>query len=241
MPIETSELKPFKTYKHIELRKLSDREISWKSFLPREILGGDYLVRVLRDNDNEFKKSATLWQRGFSEIFGGPYDFLLYAEQYRKIFGEGKEFLKDEWFSFVVEYEDDLAGGVLLRMNRKNMSIEWSLATVDPLHRNKHLFRPIVEITDEITNSSGAEYAYIYSTTFHEFTQILAMERGFTIRGIMPGLILAWIKNDSYYRHPIVYMDKFYNGGGNVSTREMELVPQAKKLWELISKFEKLA
>jgi hypothetical protein len=239
MSIDPSKLKPFRTYNGIELRKLSDREISWKPFVPREILGGHYIVRSLRDNDDEFINSATLWQRGFPEIYGGPYDFLLYPEKYRDIFGYGKDFLEGEWFSFVVEYDDDLVGSVLLHMDRKNMSIGWSLATVDPLHRHKHLFRPIVQITDEVTNNSGAEYAYIYGATFHEFSQILALENGFTIRGIIPGFILAWIKDDRYYRHPVVYMDKFYNGGEKMSTREMRLVPHAKELWDLMCKFEK--
>lgn len=239
MSIEKGKLKPFKTYENIEFRKLSDRDIGWKTFSPRKIRGDDYLVRPLRDDDNEFIKSATLWQRGFSEIYGGPYDFLLYPKKYRGIFGEKMQFLNGEWFSFIVEYEDNLVGGVLLHMNKKNMSVEWSLATIDPLHRHQHLFRPLVQITDEVTASSGAEYAYIYSATFHKYSQILALERGFTIRGIIPGYILSWITNDSYYRHPIVYMDKFYNGGENMSTREMDLVPPAKELWDLISKFEK--
>ena len=194
------------------------------------------IVELKRDNE-DFKKSAKLWRRSFPELYGGSYDFLLYPEQYEYIFGKGNRFLKHEWFLFVIENENDLVGASLLHMNPKNMSIEWSLAVVDSLHRNKNLFRPIVETCDDITKKSGAEYAFMYAATFHKISQKIAIDIGFTIRGVMPGFILAWMKNNMYYRHPIVYLDKFYNGGEKVSAMEMKLVPQANELWNMICKF----
>jgi hypothetical protein len=234
-----NDLEPFKKYKDIEFRKLSDREISWKPFNPIRILGGDYLIRMLKNDNRDFKKSAKLWRKSFAELYGGPYDFLLCPDEYVNIFGKGNKFLEGEWFLFVIEYENDLVGASLLHMNAKNMAIEWSLAAIDPSHRNKNLFRPIVEICDEITKNSGAEYACMYAATFHKISQNIAIEIGFTIRGVIPGFILAWNGDDMYYRHPIVFMDKFYNDGEKLSTRDMALSSQAKEVWDLIQRFEK--
>jgi hypothetical protein len=60
---------------------------------------------------------------------------------------------------------------------------------------------------------------------------------GFKIVGIMPGFIAKWMRGDGYYRMPVVWAQKFYNGAEKMVPEEMELIPEAKKLWDVISAF----
>jgi hypothetical protein len=249
--LDMSKYKPFKVYEEIETRKIKDRRMKWASFEPQRY--GPFTIRPIKDDREEFEKTADMWRRSFPELYGGLYDFLLYPEQYPIILGEREEFLKGEWFLLVGEEESTnrITGGHLMRMFSQNMAIEWSVAAIDPGYRRRT--RPdiremwesrsresrvgLLRLYDDFTERCGAEYAYTFLTTAHTATQEDMLSVGFKIVGIMPGFIAGWMRGDEYCRIPVVWAQKFYNGAEKMVPDEMELIPEAKKLWDVISAF----
>lgn len=221
--------------------------MKWASFEPQRY--GSFIIRPIKNDGEEFKKTADMWRISFPEMYGGLYDFLLYPDQYPIILGEGEEFLKGEWFQIVNEDESTnrIAGGNLMRMFPQNMAIEWSVAAADPDYRRR--MRPdlremwesresrvgLLRLYDDFIERCNAEYAYTFLTTAHPATQENALSIGYKMVGIMPGFIAGWMKGAEYYRMPAVWAQKFYNGAEKMVPEEMELVPEAKKLWDVIS------
>jgi hypothetical protein len=233
--LDMSKYKPFRVYRGVETRKIKDRKIGWASFEPQRY--GSFITRPIRDDREEFQKTADMFRRGFPELYGTAYDFLLYPERYPIILGEGEGFLKGEWFLFIAEEEgsNKIVSGSLMRMLPQNMAIEWSVGARDPDYRMRGLGKFNMKIYDRFTKRCGAEYAYTFMYTAHTASQKLVREIGFVPVGIMPGFIAGWCGDDSYNRISVVWAQKFYNGAEKMVPEEMELIPEAKKLWDIIS------
>jgi RimJ/RimL family protein N-acetyltransferase len=235
--LDMSRYKPFKVYEGIETRKINERRMGWVDFKPQRY--GPFLTRAIKEDKEEFEKTADMFKRSFPELYGTLYDFLLYPEQYPAILGDGEVFLKGEWFLFVTEDGrlNKIISGILFRMIPQNMAIELSVGAHDPEYRVKGLGKFNVRLFDNWMKRCGAEYAYTFLYTAHTASQKMMREAGFVPVGIMPGFIAAWCGNDSYNRASVVYAQKFYNGAEKMVPEGMELTPEAKKLWDVISTF----
>jgi hypothetical protein len=119
----------------------------------------------------------------------------------------------------------------------QNMAIEWSVGATDPRLRGKGIQKFRLKLLDEFTERCGAEYAYAFCATYHKATQENLLNVGFRVVGIMPGFIAGWMGGDSYYRIPVIWMQKFYNGAERMIPNDEEwmMMPEAKKLWDVIS------
>lgn len=220
-----SKYRPFKIYKTLEMRKLSERNACWKEFGPRD--AGEFIIRELRDDQKEFRDTAETFREGFPELYGSLYDFLLYEEKYHDFLGKGTNFLRDEGYMMVAEDKKnkEIASALYLHLFKKNLSVELSAGVVRPRYRRASVFRKILKLADEAVTASGVEYAYGYAATFHPVSQKMLRELGFIDRGIIPGFLLVWMGDDRYYRHPTVFLDKFYNGGEKVTPTELIISP----------------
>lgn len=229
--------KPFRTYEGIETRKIKDRKMAWASFETKTY--GDYLMRTIKEDKEEFKKVANLFRKSFPELYGGLYDFLLYPDQYPLILGEGEEFLKGEWYITVTEHKNNIVAAGLYRMFPRNMAIEWSVGATDPTYREKGMQKFRMKVMDEFIERCGVEYAYGFCATYHKASQENLLSLGFKVVGVIPGFIAGWMDGDSYYRMPVVWMQKFYNRAEKMIPNDEEwiMIPEAKRLWDIISSF----
>lgn len=227
--------KPYKDYRGLcKFKSIKDKNMSW-SIMEKYVLNGKYLIRPLREN--EIDEVVEIYRIGFPEVYGNThYEVVLWSDTLKDILGTGNKFMNGDWFLIVVEKleEKKLIGAMLNSMDKGNMSICWELAAVHPEYRGtKGLFKAMCIYNDELSKKTGAEYASAAASTFHSKSQIILKELGWKVRAVIPGLIAAWNHDNKYYRHPVVYLDKFYNDGKDLVPKEMDLIPEAEKIFKL--------
>ena len=217
-----SKYQPFKVYKGLETRRIKDKNIKWAEFERKSY--GNYIKRAIKEDAEEFGKTADLFRRAFPELYGNVYDFLLYPERYPIVLGEGRNFLTGEWYMTVTEYENDIVAAEIYKMFPQNMTIELAVGATDPRHRGRGLQRFSVKEVDRFVERCGAEYAYAACVVYHKASQDNLLEVGYRVEGITPGFISHWMKGDEYYRAPHVWMGKFYNGAERMVPDEKEWI-----------------
>lgn len=227
--------RPYKDFRGLcSFRSLNDRKMSWP-VMEREVLDGKFILRPVREY--ELEEIVEVYRVGYPDVYGKyPSESVLWPDTLRELLGTGDDFMKGDRYLFVAEERNDnrLIGAILPSMDRGNMSVHGALAVIHPDHRGtKGLFRAMLTYMDDLFEKTGAEYGYNPVATFHTKTQIILKELGWKVRGVVPGYYLMWNYEDKYYRQPQVIMDKYYNGGEELVPKEIDLIMEAKKMYEL--------
>ncbi|MFQ6072645.1 MAG: hypothetical protein ACE5KT_08105 [Methanosarcinales archaeon] len=233
--LDMSKYKPYKDYRGLcEFRSIKERKMSWPT-MEKYVLDGKYLIRPLRED--EIDEVVEIYRVGFPELYGNTFHGIaLWSDTLRKLLETENGFMKGDWSVYVAEKLDEkkLVGAMLIRMDKGNMSIHWESGVIHPDYRGtKGLFRAMCIYNDELSEKSGAEYSSVLAATFHSITQIIFKELGWKIRGVFPGFLLSWNHEDKYYRRSVVIFDKFFNDGEELIPKEMDLIPEAEKIFKL--------
>ena len=116
-------------------------------------------------------------------------------------------------------------------MDEKNMAIEWAPVIISKTCYSESLCEAVFGFIEQFLAQTGAEYVFALVPVFDRSMQTLLKKLGFTVRGVIPGLILAWAGDESYCRNSIVYMDKFYHDGQKLAVEPKDLIPEAKAVY----------
>jgi len=229
MPIRMNELKPLPLFSTVKKKALDDRAISWKHIPQYKIFdaGNKYILRSMVDEETEFEHVAELWRENASYLFAGPYEFVLDSGTYPEIFKKGPTFMTGNWFMLVIEYEERIVGASLLNIDTKNMAIEWAPVIISKTCYSASLCEIVYGFIGQAIEQTGVEYVFALVPAFDRSMQTMLKKLKFSIRGVIPGLILAWAGDNSYCRNSIVYMDKFYNEGNAIAVPPSDLLPEA--------------
>ena len=228
-----NELKPNPYLKAKLKKQLFDKTISWKHFPEYKIFDGGrrFVLRTMQDDPAEFERVAALWRENASYLFRGPYEFVLDPATYPQIFSKGPTFMMGKRYMFVIEFEDEITGAAVLNMDEKNMAIEWAPVIISKTCYSESLCEAVFSFIEQYLGQTGAEYVFALVPVFDRSMQSLLNKLGFKVRGVIPGLILAWAGNESYCRNSIVYMDKFYNDGQELAVEPKDLIPEATRVY----------
>ncbi|MCX9073476.1 MAG: hypothetical protein OIN88_02300 [Candidatus Methanoperedens sp.] len=237
---DISKYKPYKDYRGLcRFKSLKEKKMSWPA-MEKYVLDGKYRLRPLRED--EIDEIVEIYRTGYPELFGNThYEFVLWSETLIKVLNTENGFMEGDWFLNALENVDEkkLVGALLINMDKGNMSVHWQSGVIHPDYRGaKGLFMAMCEYNDEFCEKAGAEYGYMTANTFHIKTQIVLKELGWKIRGIFPGNVCMWNHKDEYYRHSVVFFDKFFNEGEKLVPKEIDLIPEAKKIYKLYEEIE---
>lgn len=232
---DMSKYKPYKDYRGLcKFKSLKERKISWP-IIEKNVLDNTYRLRPLREDEIDI--IVEIYRVGFPELYGNTYHGVaLWPDSISNLLRTEQGFMKGDWFVYVAEKIDEkkLVGVMLIRIDKGNMSIHWESGVIHPDYRGiKGLFRSMCVFNDEISENAGAEYSNVIIATFHPISQVLLKELGWKIRGIFPGFLLSWNHEDKYFRRSIVYFDKFFNNGKELVPKDIELIPDAEKIFKL--------
>ncbi|MFQ6051261.1 MAG: hypothetical protein ACE5K4_06165 [Candidatus Hydrothermarchaeota archaeon] len=243
MKLDMSKYRPFKEMgKTCKTRKIRDKRVIWPDFSSKPFFKGKYRVRMIGRDDVE--EVAELWRQSYPEIYGSPYEFILFPEEY-----EEKVALKETWerdrinkkhcMPVVEEIETrKLVTVAMLTKEDKNLEIEYSMLGTHPDYREKRITYGLGWAIREKIEESGAEYITAFLETWHDITQMMALRGGMKIAGIFPGRFTRWQGNQREYRGCVVYVYSFIGQGEDYSTKpdEWVLYPEVRELWEEIEK-----
>jgi len=219
--------------------KFSDTLPQWPDFEPL-MLSDNYKLRLLKEDKVDFLNYAKMWKKSYPALYRGVANYILYPKNYLSLFGKGEDFMKHYFFAFVFEdvRNSKIFGGCLLCLDRNNHSANAVLLGIIPSYRNKvttaRFLYKFVDIYDKFVEKSGVEYGWAGAITHHKISQKLLSHVGYKVKGIIPGISISSINNFYYRRDNYVYMDKFYNNGDKKYPEEMDLIPEARKIWDFM-------
>ena len=217
----------------------SDPLTAWPDFAPLKLINDKYTLRLLREDVKDFLSFSRFWLESYPDLYGGIINDILYPEYYRRLFGQRETFLKGFYSAFV--FEDNMAGkifgGSLTFMDFTNRTAQAVIMAVSPSYRHKYDIGKFLylyaEHYDRFLEASGVEYAWVAAVAKHRVTQKLLKHIGYKVRGVIPGMGIASINKVHYRRENYVYMDKFYNQGSKRIPLKMDLIPEARKIFEV--------
>ena len=228
--LDMSKCKPYKDYKGL-CKFRSFKEM--KMFLPaieKYGLEGKYLFRPVRQH--EIDDVVEIYRVGYPDLYGNTnHHFIFWHDTLLEFLDSNKDQLL-----IVAEKLDEkkLVGAIRIKMDKGNMSIHWEHGVIHPEYRGKKLFREMCVYCDELSEKTGAEYGSIMAATFHIATQKVLKDLGWKVRGILPGSVICWNYEDKYYRHSLVYFDKFFNGGEELVPKRIDMIPEVELVSECL-------
>jgi RimJ/RimL family protein N-acetyltransferase len=235
--LDITKYKPYKDYRGTcKFKPMKERKILWPKIDKKYILGDKYVLRPIEEN--EIDEIVSIYREGLPEVYNNfDYDSILWPERLSKELQSGKGFMKGDVILIVAEKLDEkkLVGAAMLKKNEQNMSIYLEHGVVHPEYRRQKIFKEICSFLDKIIENTGAEYASALAVTFHSATQKVLESLGWNTRGIFPGAIVVWNHESNYYRHSLIYFDKFYNSGEELVPKDMELTPKIKSVSACLS------
>ncbi len=246
MMLDMSKYRPFKEMgKTCKTRKIKEKKVIWPDFTLGPFLNGKYRVRMIGRGDVE--EVAELWRQSYPELYGSPYEFVLFPEEYEEKVAlretwDGDRLNKKHCMPVVEETETrKLVTVALLTKEDKNLEIEYSLLGTHPDYRKKRFTYGLGWAIREKIEESGAEYLTAFLETWHDITQILALRGGSRLAGIFPGRFTRWQGNQQEYRGCVVYIYNFIGEGEEYSTKPEEwmLSPEIRELWEALEKINR--
>jgi hypothetical protein len=234
--LDINKYKPYKDFRgQCKFKSFTEKKMSWPKIENKYILDNKYILRPIKED--EIEEIVEVYREGYPDVYGNPeYEIVLCSESLLKKLQSDNGFMKGDHLLIVIENLDEkkLVGATGIRMNLGNMSIHWEYGVIHPNYRGKKLFKELSVYLDKISENTGAEYGSMLAVTFHSITQKVLEELGWKTRGIFPGAILTWNYEDKYYRATPIYFDKFYNGGEELSPKEMEITSKVEKVLECL-------
>ncbi len=218
----------------VELR--TDCEpIDWLPFKEVKFLDSQnekIVIRAARNTHKDLEGAAQVFQTGFSVIRGSEFEILLQPGGFPLILGEGENFNKGDKFMMVAEHvpSGSIVAAEILNMWKRQRNVEILVITVHEDYQERGIGRKFQEVCDEYFGECGVEMAFVWAAAEHPVTQKLFLERGFTVRAVVPGFYRIWAGGNKYRRTIEVFAQKFYDGADKMSTRYLDLVPQAEVL-----------
>lgn len=204
----------FKMYPYIPTLPWKGKRFFWKPFSARV---DGFRMRVLKPEDAV--AVSRLWAWGFPELYLGTYGFVMDPRQYQMFFG-------DEWRMFVFETtgrNSQVVGAWLLRMDKLNLSVDFTLVVVHPDFRRHGLLFATTKVLDNYVNACGVELATVACATFHVATRKVFRRLGFHAVGILPGAIRANVLRCRYRRDSVELLYKLYGAADEITTPITEL------------------
>lgn len=236
MKFDITKYKPYKDYGgQCKFKSIKEKKMVWPKTDKKYILGNRYVLRPIEED--EIEEIVQVYREGLPEVYGNyEFDSILWFDRLSKELQNENGFMKGDILSIVVEKVDEkkLVGSLMLKKNNQNMSIYWEHGVIHPEYRRQKIFKELCIYCDNITENTGTEYASALSVTFHNVSQKVLESLGWKTRGIFPGAIALWNHEDKYYRHSLIYFDKFYNGGEELVPKDMELTPKIESILECL-------
>lgn len=202
-----------------ETRRLEDRVLSWEDFEEKveDKQGNVYSMHHLDfDDEDKVEQTAGLYRQGFPELFGGPYQDLLFPSRYSGI--------NEQMKIFVLEKDESVIAAMAVTPSEQNMSVEYSAGVTHPDFRRRGLGRKFRIIIDQLIEQSGCEFSVNYCATFHTATQRIFEGLSFTRVGVIPGLMLANVGDGEYARDSAMMYVKLYGHADNLCPTEVREV-----------------
>ena len=235
--LDITKYRPYKDYRgQCKFKSMTEKKLVWPKIDKKYILENKYVLRPIEED--EIEEIVQVYREGLPEVYGNyEFDSILWSDRLSKELQNDKGFMKGDVLSIVAEKLDDqkLVGSVMIKMSHENMSIYLEHGVVRPGYRGQKIFKELCTYCDKIIENTGTEYASALAVTFHSATQKVLESLGWNTRGIFPGAIAIWNHEDKYYRHSLVYFDKFYNDGEELVPKDMELTPKITSVLECLA------
>jgi ribosomal protein S18 acetylase RimI-like enzyme len=192
----------------------------------------EILIRAARNTNRDLAGAAQVFQTGFPVIRGSEFEILFQPEGFPLLLGADQAFNKGDKFMLVAEHVPSgrIVAAEILSMWKKQRNVEILVITVHEDFQERGIARKLQEVCDEYFEECGVEMVFVWAAAEHNVTQRLFLERGFTIRAVIPGFYRIWAGGNKYRRTIEVFAQKFYGGADKMSTRHLELVPEAEDL-----------
>lgn len=236
MELDINKYKPYKDYRgQCKFKSMAEKKMEWPKADKKHILNDRYILRPIKED--EIEEIVQVYREGLPEVYNNyEFDSILWPDRLSKELQNEKGFMKGDVLLIVAEKLDEqkLVGSTMMKMSYENMSIYWEHGVILPEYRGQKIFKEMCLYCDKITENTGTEYASAKAVTFHSVTQKVLESLGWKTRGIFPGAIALWNHEDKYYRHSLIYFDKFYNGGEELIPKYMELTPKIESVLECL-------
>jgi hypothetical protein len=222
-----------------DLRSDDDPPPAWAEWDESVICDGTRTVRPLREDEQEWLAYAAMWRESYPEIRGSTTEYVLDAARYPEVFGEGETWMKGRHLAVaLVDLEADLPfGGAAFVLEPEERSAQAVLMGVLPGYRRQirtaRTLQLLFEGYDDVLERSGVDYGWCLATARHRMTQQLFHRVGWTVRGVIPGMQRSYVGLGMHRRDAVVFMDKLYNRGPAISKPPAELIPSARRIWEV--------
>ena len=232
------EKNPFKYIPYENYGNFTDPLPSWPEFTPVKPVN-NYTLRLLREDPKDFIAFSRCWHDAYPELYGGIMNDILHPEYYHRLFGHRETFLKGYYSAFVFEdnMSDTIFGGSLTFLDFTNRAAQAVLLAVSPSYRHTYDVGRFLylysEHFDRFLEATGIEYAWSAVVANHRVTQKMLKHIGYKVRGVVPGMGISAINTVHYRRDNYVYMDKFYNQGLKRVPEKMDLIGEARKIFEV--------
>ncbi len=189
-------------------------------------------MRALRNTPSDLVDAAETMRTGFPVLSGTEFEILYQANGFPLLLGDGERFNKGERFCFGAEHKASgkLVAVFLLSMSKLQRHGELVVIATHQDHQNRGIARALGEVCDRYFEECGAEMAYVWAAGEHTATQKIMASLGFVPRAVIPGYYRIRGEDGAHRRTIEVFMQKFYGGAEKMATKEVDLLPEVRRL-----------
>jgi N-acetylglutamate synthase-like GNAT family acetyltransferase len=223
----------------VSLREIGG-PLTWLPFQHKEICDGEFIIRAAEDTPKDLSGAAETYRTGFPAIRGTELEILFEAEGFHLMLGQGEQFNRGDFFMLVAEEAatGKIAGAAIIRMWKRQRNGEFVALAVYESFQHHGIGREIQNACDEYFERCGVEMAFVFLATEHTVTQRFSMEEGFHVVGVFHGYYRVWAGEGNLARRAnCVLAQKFYGEAQEMCPTELQLVPEANRVYVPLTEY----